>query len=140
MNITDREQLKSKYASVMRWYPFGTDEPHTGDRALSDDIVVCAKPSQCSLCHNQTVPRTVNRVRSDIYAGEIATYRWCQECCDAMLSLCECGDEEPLQERYRVGEANLKKDRDPCGTCAAYSEDCVKAGRVPPCQAAKVAT
>jgi hypothetical protein len=64
--------------------PFDGDFGSPQDRTLRDKIVVSRKAGGCHLCGQQIIPGTMIRSRTDIFDGEIATYRWCTECCVEM--------------------------------------------------------
>lgn len=64
--------------------PFEGDFGSPGDRTLRDKIVKSRKAGRCNLCGLQITPYTMIRSCTDIFDGEIATYRWCNDCCVAM--------------------------------------------------------
>jgi hypothetical protein len=97
---------KEELHLALRWYPFGDDEPHAGDRCLSDKLVIGRKSYECQWCGQPTVIGTINRVRSDVYAGELATYRYCEDCCKAMVALVTGDDWDAIQKRYELRTFN----------------------------------
>lgn len=104
MNKADIATRKGQLRLCLDWYPFGTDEPHPGDRELSDGLVVSRKEHTCGLCRQPIRVGSITRVRTDVYAGDIATYRWCEECCEAMVA-CVTGDNwYAMEKRFEIGD------------------------------------
>lgn len=55
-----------------------------GDRVLSDKMVTNRKGGECHNCAGPCLPGTRNRVRAEVYDGDLMRFRWCQTCCFAM--------------------------------------------------------
>lgn len=55
-----------------------------GDGVLSDRMVTARKNGTCHTCEGVCEPGTRNRVRVEVYDGELMRFRWCQLCCFAM--------------------------------------------------------
>lgn len=55
-----------------------------GDGVLSDKMVTNRKGGVCQTCAGECAPGTRNRVRVEVYDGELMSFRWCQTCCFAM--------------------------------------------------------
>lgn len=79
--------------SVHRWEgrcladdPFAGDYGGSGgsDRVLSDRMVTARKGGDCQACGQNAEPGTRNRVRCEVYDGELMVFRWCEPCCFGM--------------------------------------------------------
>lgn len=99
----------------LNYYPFEGDFGEPSDRILEDKIVTTRKPALCCMCLGQASPGTRSRVLKAIFEGELRRYRWCGECCAAMVAfqkLLESDDEtpeiDPLSVRYQL--ADQRKD------------------------------
>lgn len=55
-----------------------------GDRVLSDKMVTNRKGGTCHSCAGDCEAGTRNRVRAEVYDGELMRFRWCQQCCFGM--------------------------------------------------------
>jgi hypothetical protein len=55
-----------------------------GDAVLSDKMVTNRKGGSCHMCAGHCAPGTRNRVRTEVYDGDLMRFRWCVECCFAM--------------------------------------------------------
>jgi hypothetical protein len=76
-----------------RWEPqCMSDDPFAGDyggagdsdAVLTDKMVTNRKGGTCHTCAGPCEPGTRNRYRTEVYDGELMTFRWCVECCFAM--------------------------------------------------------
>jgi hypothetical protein len=72
-----------------RWEPLClSDDPFAGDYGgsgggdsiLSDKMVTNRKGGTCSTCGEPCEPKTRNRVRVEVYDGELMRFRWCVKC------------------------------------------------------------
>jgi hypothetical protein len=54
------------------------------DRILSDRIVTARKGGECQTCAGPVQPGTRIRTRTEVYDGDLMSFRWCTECCEAM--------------------------------------------------------
>lgn len=79
--------------SAFRWEPRClSDDPFAGDYGgacagdglLSDKMVTTRGGGTCHSCAGQCAPGTRNRVRVEVYDGELMRFRWCQQCCFGM--------------------------------------------------------
>ena len=66
-----------------------SDDPFAGDFGncevtLSDKMVTNRKGGICHTCAGECLPKTRNRVLTEVGDDGIQTFRWCQECCFAM--------------------------------------------------------
>lgn len=66
--------------------PFAGDEGGSGDSdaVLSDKMVTNRKGGTCDTCRGECQPGTRNRVRTEVYDGELMRFRWCEPCCFGM--------------------------------------------------------
>jgi len=66
--------------------PFAGDFEGGGDsdRVLSDKMVTTRGGGTCQSCGGQCEKGTRNRVRTEVYDGELMGFRWCQPCCFGM--------------------------------------------------------
>lgn len=66
--------------------PFAGDFGGAGDsdRILSDKMVTARKGGECHTCAEIAQPGTRNRVRTEVYDGELMSFRWCEPCCRLM--------------------------------------------------------
>lgn len=64
--------------------PFEGDFGEPGDRTLKDKIATARKPGPCHLCGLEIQKGERIRTRTDIFEGEIMSFRWCSKCCVAM--------------------------------------------------------
>lgn len=55
-----------------------------GDGVLSDKMVTTRGGGTCHNCAGECEAGTRNRVRVEVYDGELMRFRWCQQCCFAM--------------------------------------------------------
>jgi hypothetical protein len=68
------------------------DDPFAGDyggsdgsdRVLTDKMVTNRKGGICHMCDGPCEPGTRNRYRTEVYDGELMSFRWCVHCCFAM--------------------------------------------------------
>lgn len=84
--------------------PFAGDFGDAGDRVLLDKMVTARKGGECSACGQNAEPGTRNRVRSEVYDGELMSFRWCERCCFAMAVY----DIRPSILDRRIAERNLE--------------------------------
>lgn len=68
--------------------PFAGDFEGGGDsdRIMSDKMVTNRGGGTCHSCGGECEPRTRNRVRVEVYDGELMRFRWCQPCSRAMAA------------------------------------------------------
>lgn len=72
-------------ADVLAYDPFAGDFGGSGDRTLSDRMVKAAKHhADCHNCGGPIAKGERHRSRSDIFDGEMHSFRWCWSCCTAM--------------------------------------------------------
>ena len=83
--------------------PFEGDQDGCGDsdRVLSDKIVTNRCGGKCFLCQGECLPKTKNRVRVEVYDGDLMRFRWCEPCCIAMAVYPE--NELPLDQQIELG-------------------------------------
>lgn len=69
-----------------------SDDPFAGDfggggdsdAVLADKMVTNRKGGTCSTCEGPCEPGSRNRVRTEVYDGDMMRFRWCVHCCFAM--------------------------------------------------------
>jgi len=71
--------------------PFAGDFGEPDDRTLRDKIVVARKAGPCHDCAQTIKPGERVRSRSDIFDGQMMSFRWCEKCCEAMALSWEDG-------------------------------------------------
>ena len=71
--------------SPLDFDPFQGDFGNRGDRVLNDAMVKARKPHTCFHCNGPIAVGEMHRSRSDIADGEFMSFRWCAECCQAMV-------------------------------------------------------
>ncbi len=87
---------------ALAYDPFAGDEGYDGDRCLRDELVRTRTMHWCHMCDCGILRGEVSRVAVWIFAGELTTYRWCQECCEAMAKTVETDDMAPVDRRYAL--------------------------------------
>lgn len=70
--------------SVLATDPFAGDFGSPGDRTLKDKMGTARKQGPCQDCGQTIQPGERIRLRTDIFDGELMSFRWCQLCCEAM--------------------------------------------------------
>lgn len=76
-----------------------------GDRVLSDRMVTNRKGGICHNCAGDCAPGTRNRVRAEVYDGDLMRFRWCQLCCFAMAVY----DRRPSIAERLIGLGNKRR-------------------------------
>lgn len=69
---------------VLATDPFAGDFGSPGDRTLKDKMGTARKAGECQDCGQMIQPGERIRLRTDIFDGELMSFRWCQLCCEAM--------------------------------------------------------
>lgn len=84
--------------------PFEGDFGDGRDRCLRDRFVTAGKdhPAACHDCARDIDKGERHRSRVDIADGELFTFRWCYDCCEAQAMSWE-DDGEELARRCEVG-------------------------------------
>lgn len=72
------------YKDCLACNPFEGDFGEPGDRTLKNTIGKVRKDHKCSLCLGVIKKGDAIRIQTEVFDGEITTYRWCPECCLAM--------------------------------------------------------
>lgn len=88
---------------AMYFDPFDGDYGGDGasDRVLSDKIVKARVGGTCHLCGQECKPETNVRSRTEVYDGQMMSFRWCEKCCSAMAKYAN-GNEAPIDKRYAL--------------------------------------
>lgn len=87
----------------LAYEPFEGDFGMPSDMALKDKVVVGRVSRPCNECLQPTEPGTNHRVMTWIFDGELHYYRICEKCCVAMAAWVN-GDEDPMDDRSRIGD------------------------------------
>jgi len=66
--------------------PFEGDFGSPDDRVLKDKICTARKGGICGMCRQGIVPGERVRVLAAVFEGQLMSYRWCSECCAAMVA------------------------------------------------------
>lgn len=90
---------KIKLEPALRFNPFPDDFGEQGDKILQDKIVKSRKAHDCHHCKGGILKGDLVRSRTDVFDGEIATYRWCNTCTSLMARLDDEEAEQELEER-----------------------------------------
>ena len=91
------EQWVEKYNSLLGINPFEDDFGESGDKCLSDKIVIANKDhiGKCSECGGDCLIGTANRVMTYRYQYDgIVNYRFCEKCIDEQLA----SEEQDLED------------------------------------------
>lgn len=72
---------------VLKVNPFEGDRGGADDRVLSDKIVGARKVHfpGCCCCLQGIAKHEAHRALVAVFDGQLRAYRWCQECCIAMV-------------------------------------------------------
>lgn len=88
--------------AALHYDPFAGDEGYDGDRCLRDGMVRTRATHWCHMCDCGIYRGELTRCAVWIFAGEIVTYRWCSECCEAMAKTVATDDTRYVDQRYRL--------------------------------------
>ena len=91
----------------LQYYPFQDDFGDSYDRVLRDQIVIANKLHYpCHICGGAIKYKEQHRVLVALWSGgDLMQYRWCYECCKAMIKSRSWDDNgETLLLRYRIGD------------------------------------
>ena len=99
----------------MDYEPFDGDAGGPGDRVFSDSMVKARKQYECFHCGGGIVIGELHRSRYEKSDGEMMKFRWCAECCAAMVAEVEAEYSEnemedlyPFTHRHNLKRANAK--------------------------------
>jgi hypothetical protein len=82
--------------------PFGGDFGDPSDKTLSDKMVYARKKHQCFWCGEKIERKELHRLRVDIIDGELISYRWCANCCSAMVKDVKSGTCDATEKRISM--------------------------------------
>ncbi|UAK23635.1 hypothetical protein [Sphingomonas nostoxanthinifaciens] len=84
--------------------PFAGDDGGSGysDRILSDKMVTNRKGGTCQTCAGDCEPGIRNRVRAEVYDGDLMRFRWCQLCCFGM-AIAGIGRDSLIERQIALG-------------------------------------
>ncbi|MDX7989494.1 hypothetical protein FE392_19780 [Xenorhabdus sp. 12] len=94
--------------AVLSFYLFEGDFGDGSERCLKDKIGITRKESHCHICDEIIPQKSIARLSTWVFDGEILHYRCCTACCDAMVSSVNGDDDEfsLIEERYEIGETS----------------------------------
>ncbi|MFA5420198.1 MAG: hypothetical protein WC341_17225 [Bacteroidales bacterium] len=96
----------------MEYDPFDGDFGDPGDKILSDKMVLAKKEHQCFWCGLPIKPKELHRSRVDIINGELCSYRWCNDCCSAMVCDIESGTFDATAKRIEMQRRAKESDHE----------------------------
>lgn len=98
---------KEELQGCLHYCPFDGDKDGP-DCILRDSLVVSRKAHpQCIECLQPIPENTVNRVLVILDNHKVLTGRYCQACCEAMLSWVRDDNPKPLEERWELRDDSL---------------------------------
>jgi hypothetical protein len=86
--------------------PFEGDRD-TRVRLLRDEFVTARYPHTCGVCVGTVRQGARHRARTEIYDGEIGTFRFCVKCCEAMADV-ERDHGKAIERRYALGQERAR--------------------------------
>lgn len=92
--------------AVLATDPFAGDFGSPGDRTLKDKMATARKAGECQDCGQEIQPGERIRIRTDIFDGDLMSFRWCQLCCEAMAI---SGDDEMDMWSKRIAMRSSKQ-------------------------------
>ena len=113
---------------VLHYHLFEGDFGEQGDITLENKIVITRKKhlQACHICMGDIEKGERSRVEKDIFEGELASYRVCQKCCEAISYDYENDCEVEIDKRYKIGYDKRNKARNMkpelLGVTCNYSE------------------
>lgn len=93
--MTETERLCLAYG------PFDGDRD-TDVRLLSDRFVTSRFAHICNVCQVGILPGLRVRARSEVYDGQVGTFYFCPECCDAMARSWD-DNGKAIEARHAIG-------------------------------------
>ncbi|CAM3982396.1 hypothetical protein [Xenorhabdus thuongxuanensis] len=96
MNYTD---------AVLSFDLFLGDFGDGSERCLKDTIGITRKSARCHICDEIIPLKSIARLSTWVFDGEIIHYRCCAVCCDAMAKF-NGDDDELIDDRYEMGETS----------------------------------
>lgn len=100
-------------AAILNFNPWGDDD--TPVVTFSDRMVITRVTSECAICFGPIVPG--DRVRTQVQRCDdygVRTFRFCVECCAAMLRRMNAeteDDEMEIEGRYDLGRTRAEAQR-----------------------------
>lgn len=100
---TDRISVTFNEQLCLDTNPFEGDFGNVDDVVLKDKIVTNRKETVCCMCKGKINKKERVRVLVSVFDGDLCSYRWCSECCEAMASSWE-DDGKKWEERIDLYE------------------------------------
>jgi hypothetical protein len=82
--------------------PFEGDFGSPGDRVLKDKIVTARKVGICGMCRQDIMSGERVRSLTAVFDGALMSYRWCSNCCAAMVASWS-DNGESWEARVKIG-------------------------------------
>ena len=104
--------MKQNSVSPLNYDPFDGDFGSSNDVVFFDKMVVAHKEHMCFHCDRKIKRGESHRSRADKVDGEFFTYRWCADCCLAMVADIKSGNIDEMEKRthmYAAGEGENGK-------------------------------
>ena len=85
---------------ALEYDPFAGDFGEPDDVVLKDKIAIARKAGPCHICSSEIQPKEQMRLRTEVFGGEISTFRWCNDCCVAMVECVNSDNCDSMDARY----------------------------------------
>jgi len=87
--------------AVLSFNVWGMDD--TQYRVLKNAMVTTRRPQECAICFGAIPVGSRVRTQIEVYDGTCKTFRFCVECCEAMVADFSDHDSERVESRYDIG-------------------------------------
>lgn len=90
-------------ADILAYNPWGDDD--SDYRVLRSGMVVTRKPHECAICFETFPAGSRVRAQTEVFDGDMKTFRFCPACCEAM-GKCISGEDEDgelIEQRTQIG-------------------------------------
>jgi len=91
--------------------PFGGDFGDQADKILFDKMVHSRKEHQCFWCGGTIKLKEAHRSRAEVVDGALYSYRWCSDCCAAMISDIESGTFNATEKRIEIRRSEVSHEQ-----------------------------
>lgn len=105
MDISEKRIQREQRAMACDPFAGDYDGAGGGDRILNDKIVTARKGGECQCCAQQVIPGTRVRSRTEVYDGELMSFRWCAICTGFMGFKDPYLSERALEKRIALRNA-----------------------------------
>lgn len=90
--------------------PFDGEFGNSEDVTLSDKMVRARKEHRCFWCSEIIKLKELHRYRVDKIDGKICTYRWCADCCTAIIADIKSGTCDATEKRINLNRRTESKE------------------------------